>query len=151
MQEMLPSPSLGPNLTVALNGLSLVFLLAGYRAVRLRRVVMHKRLMIGALAASVAFLAAYLTHHALHGSTRYPFEDWTRTLYLAVLIPHSLLAALIVPFVLRGVWLAWRERFEAHARLMRRVWPVWIYVSATGILVYLMLYIFPHWREISPP
>ena len=146
MTPSLPTASLGPILTVALNALSLVCLILGYRAIRARRVEIHRRFMLAALAASAAFLAVYLAHHALHGSTRYPFQDWTRTLYLAVLIPHSLLATLIVPFVLRGVWLAWRARFPAHARLMRWVWPAWIYVSATGILVFLMLYMFPHGR-----
>ncbi|MDA0989807.1 MAG: DUF420 domain-containing protein [Verrucomicrobia bacterium] len=147
MPTPLPSPALGPCLTVTCNGLSLVCLLLGYFAIRQRRITVHKRYMVTALVFSCAFLIIYLTHHALHGSTHYPFRDWTYAVYLIVLIPHSLIAALIVPFAVRGVWLAWRERYDAHARLMRRVWPVWIYVSATGVLVFLMLYIFPHWRR----
>ncbi|MCE9616260.1 MAG: DUF420 domain-containing protein [Lentisphaerae bacterium] len=146
MDPALPIPGLGPNTTVALNALSTVLLIAGYRAIRGGRRDTHRRLMIGALASSAAFLAVYLTHHALHGSTRFPFHDWTRTVYMLVLIPHTILAAAIVPFILRGVWLAWRARFDDHKRLMRWVWPVWLYVSATGILVYLMLYILPHLR-----
>jgi putative membrane protein len=142
----IPDPSWGPNLTVSLNALSTVLLIAGYRAIRGGKRELHKRIMLGALASSAAFLTVYLWHHALHGSTRYPFHDWTYTLYLLILIPHIILATLVVPFVLRGVYLAWRERFEKHARLMRYVWPVWLYVSITGVLVYLMLYIFPGWR-----
>ncbi|MDA0577387.1 MAG: DUF420 domain-containing protein [Verrucomicrobia bacterium] len=141
-----PIPSLGPNLTVALNGLTTLLLIIGYRAIRRKDRETHKRIMLGALASSTVFLAVYLTNHAINGSTRYPLHDWTRPLYFWVLIPHTILAALIVPFVLRGVWLAWRERFQQHGRLMRWVWPTWMYVSVTGILVYLMLYIFPHWR-----
>lgn len=79
----------------------------------------HRRIMLGALATSAAFLAVYLTHHALSGSTHYPFRDWTYTAYLLILIPHSILAGLMVPFILRGVWLAWQARFDAHKRLMR--------------------------------
>jgi putative membrane protein len=147
MSPELPHASLGPNLTVTLNLLSTILLIAGYRAIRQRRIDAHRRLMIGALLSSTAFLAVYLLHHALNGSTPYPDRDWTYVVYLVVLIPHSILAAAIVPFILRGVWLAWRRRFDRHARLMRRVWPVWFYVSVTGIAVYLMLYVLPHIRR----
>lgn len=146
MDTPLPTAGLGPLLTVSLNTLSTVLLVAGYRAIRRGQRERHRRMMVGALIASALFLIVYLTHHALNGSTPYPFRDWTRTLYLAVLIPHSILAVAIVPFILRGVWLAQRERFESHKRLMRWVWPAWVYVSATGIVVFLMLYALPHWR-----
>lgn len=142
----LPAPSLGPNLTVSLNALSTVLLVCGYLAIRRGNRDLHKRIMLAALISSTAFLTVYLVHHAMHGSTHYPFKDWTYTAYLLVLIPHVILATLVVPFVLRGVWLAWRQRFDKHAALMRYVWPVWLYVSVTGVLVYLMLYIFPSWR-----
>jgi len=142
----LPVAGLGPQLTVTLNTISTVLLLAGYRAIKARRIVLHRRIMLGALASSAAFLAVYLTHHAINGSTHYPFHDWSYGLYLAILIPHSILAAAIVPFILRGVWLAWHDRFDRHARLMRWVWPLWLYVSVTGVVVFLMLYVYPHWR-----
>ena len=146
----LPAPTLGPVLTVSLNALSTLLLVAGYVAVRRRRITFHKWAMTSALASSAAFLAVYLGHHYLHGSTRYPFRDWTYVIYLVILLPHIVLAALMVPFIVRGVWLAWAARFDAHARLMRRVWPVWVYVSLTGVAVYLMLYVMPRWRGLPP-
>jgi len=142
----LPVPTLGPILTASLNLISTVLLFAGWIAIRRGQRERHRRIMLGALATSAAFLAVYLTHHAVSGSTHYPFRDWTYAVYLLILIPHSILAGLMVPFILRGVWLAWRARFDAHKRLMRWVWPVWFYVSVTGIVVFLMLYVLPHAR-----
>ena len=138
-----PTPSLGPNLTVSLNALSTILLIAGYIAIRYKRIALHKWAMTSALVSSTAFLAIYLCHHYLNGSTRYPLRDWTYWVYLLILIPHIILATLMVPFIIRGVWLAWMERYDVHARLMRKVWPVWGYVSVTGVVVYLMLYVFP--------
>lgn len=146
MIPTLPIPSLGPKLTVTFNLISTILLAVGYLAIRRRQVLLHRRAMLAALASSAAFLAVYLAHHGLHGSTRYPFHDWTRTAYLVVLIPHSILAAAIVPFILRGVWLALRGRFDRHTPLMRWVWPAWFYVCITGVVVYVMLYVAPHWR-----
>ncbi len=143
MVGSIPEPSWGPNITVSLNALSTVLLVSGYVAIRRGNREAHKRIMVGALISSAAFLCVYLLHHGLHGSTHYPFKDWSYTLYLVILVPHMIIAALIVPFILRGVWLAWKERFDGHARVMRFVWPVWLYVAITGILVYLMLYIYP--------
>lgn len=146
MNPSLPVPTLGPILTASLNLLSTILLLAGWIAIRRGQRDRHRRIMLGALGASAAFLAVYLAHHAIHGSTRYPFHDWTYAAYLLVLIPHSILAGVMVPFILRGVWLAAQQRFAAHRRLMRCVWPVWFYVSLTGIVVFLMLYVLPHAR-----
>jgi len=144
----LPTPSLGPNLTVSLNALSTILLITGYIAIRCKRITFHKWAMTSALVSSTAFLAVYVGHHYLHGSTRYPLRDWTYVIYLLVLIPHIILATLMVPFIIRGVWLAWTDRFDLHARLMRKVWPVWIYVSVTGVVVYVMLYILPGQRDL---
>ena len=146
MNPTLPVAGWGPQTTVTLNTLSTILLLAGYWAIRTGRRELHRRLMLAALVSSAAFLTVYLSYHALHGRTLYPFHDWTRTAYLLVLIPHTILAGVIVPFILWGVALAWRARFEAHRRLMRWVWPAWVYVSVTGVLVYLMLYVWPHAR-----
>ena len=146
MNAALPEPNLGHNLTVTLNAISAVLLLLGYGAARYGHVVRHKRLMIGALVSSALFLAVYLWNHRVHGSTHYPFRDWTYRFYLLVLIPHIMLAAGMVPFIVKGVWLAGRERFQRHARLMRKVWPVWMYVSVSGVLIYLMLCVLPQWR-----
>lgn len=133
-------------MTVTLNAISTLLLIAGYAAIRRGRRTWHIRIMLGALVSSALFLAVYLYGHSLNGSTRYPFRDWTYGLYLLVLIPHIILATLMVPFILRGVYLGGRQWFDRHARLMRYVWPVWLYVSVTGILIYVMLYILPGWR-----
>ena len=142
----LPFPLLGPNLTVTFNVLSTILLTMGYIAIRRGKITLHKWTMISALVSSTVFLLVYLWHHYLNGSTPYPFKDWTYIVYLIILIPHICLAIIMVPFIVRGVWLAWEKRFEDHARLMRKVWPVWLYVSVTGIIVYLMLYVLPGWR-----
>lgn len=138
-----------PNVTVCFNLLSCTLLIGGYRAIRRRAIAVHKRWMLAALCSSAGFLTSYLTHHYLHGSTPYPFQDWTRPVYFIVLIPHVILAVVVTPFILTGVWLAWRERFTVHARLMRWVFPVWLYVSITGVIVYVMLYLQPHWRGVQ--
>jgi uncharacterized membrane protein YozB (DUF420 family) len=138
--------SILPHFTVSFNALSTVLLLLGYRAVRRRDILLHKRLMICALASSTLFLITYLAHKAADGTVRYPYDDWTRPVYLVILLPHVLLAMLMGPFILRGAWLAATGRFMQHARLMRRVFPVWLYVSVTGVLVYLFLYAQPHFR-----
>ena len=137
-----------PNVTASLNAISSILLVLGYLAIRKKRIRLHKTFMICALISSTLFLIVYITHHAMHGSTPYPFYDWTRSLYFVILIPHVILAIVMVPFILRGVWLAWAERFEVHAKLMRWVLPVWLYVSVTGVVVYLMLYIIPPWRSM---
>jgi putative membrane protein len=136
-----------PNVTVTLNVLSIVFLTMGYRAIRRRDRETHKRWMLAALCSSAGFLMSYISHKILHGDTLYPFHDWTRPVYLLVLAPHVALAILMTPCILVGVWLGLRGRFPTHARLMRWVFPVWMYVSVTGVLVYLMLYVQPMLRS----
>jgi uncharacterized membrane protein YozB (DUF420 family) len=82
----------------------------------------------------------YLIYHAIVGSVPYARHDWTRTLYFAILIPHSFFAAVMVPFIITAVWLALRQKFDKHRRIVRWLWPVWIFVSLSGIVVYVMLY-----------
>jgi uncharacterized membrane protein YozB (DUF420 family) len=129
-----------PSINAALNTLAAVLLLGGYIAVKRHRPDIHKRFMIGALIASALFLSTYLVYHYDVGSVPYPHHDWTRVVYFAILIPHVVLAAVMVPFILAAVWFAFRQRFEAHTRITRGLWPVWMFVSVTGVIVYLMLY-----------
>jgi len=129
-----------PTLNAALNTLCTALLLLGYRRIRRKDRQGHRRYMLAALGCSALFLCSYLFYHYLVGSVPYPRYDWTRPLYFAVLIPHVLLAAGMVPFVVLLVWRAWREDFTRHRRLARWVWPVWIFVSVSGVVVYLMLY-----------
>lgn len=129
-----------PGLNAALNSLSLLFLLLGYRFIRRGQRTLHIRSMVAALASSTLFLTSYLIYHYYVGSVPYPHHDWTRPLYFAVLIPHIILATAIVPFVVLLVWHAWKGNFERHRRLARWTWPAWVFVSVSGVVVYLMLY-----------
>lgn len=129
-----------PSVNATLNGVSTVLLIFGYVYIRKGRRDVHMRFMIGALVSSAAFLTTYLIYHYHAGSVPYPKFDWTRPLYFSILIPHVILAGLMTPFILTGVIFAARRRFDRHRRLMRWVWPVWLFVSITGVIVYLMLY-----------
>ncbi|MBD3166840.1 DUF420 domain-containing protein [bacterium] len=140
MNETTLIPTWHATLNASLNLVATLFLAFGYRAVRKGRYELHKRLMIAALATSAVFLVSYLIYHYSVGSVQYPYMDWTRSLYLAILIPHVILAALMVPFILIGVWFAFRQRFDRHKFIMRFTWPVWMFVSISGVLVYLLLY-----------
>jgi putative membrane protein len=129
-----------PPLNAALNCLSALLLLLGYVQIRRQRIASHRRLMLSALLSSMAFLVCYLIYHSVVGSVPYPHQDWTRPIYFAVLIPHILLATLNVPLILAVVWFAATRRFSAHRMLARWTWPSWMFVSVSGIMVYLMLY-----------
>lgn len=130
-----------PTLNAILNGLSLIFLVTGYIRIRRGRRAAHMRSMLGALASSALFLISYLIYHSIVGSVPYPHHDWTRAVYFVFLVPHIILAALMVPFILAAVYYAWRGEFARHTRITRRLWPVWVFVSVSGIIVYVMLYL----------
>lgn len=129
-----------PTLNACLNATSAVLVLCGFHAIRRGRIRRHTALMLSATATSALFLVSYLTYHAIHGSTPYQGTGFGRTAYFAILISHSVLAALVVPLVLRTLYLAWRRRWESHRRWARWTLPIWLYVSVTGVVVYLMLY-----------
>lgn len=129
-----------PAWNAALNATSAVLLVAGYRAIRDGRRERHQRLMVAAVAVSALFLVSYLTRVALTGTHRFPGEGPLKWLYLAILLSHTVLAAAAAPMVLRTLFLGWRGRFADHRALARWTFPVWLYVSVTGVLVYLLLY-----------
>lgn len=129
-----------PMINAALNSISAVLLLLGFFAIHRGDRSRHRRLMIAALVSSTLFLASYLLYHFNVGSVPYPLHDWSRVLYLAILVPHIILAVLMVPFILTAVYHAARGDFDRHARLTRWVWPVWMFVSVSGVLIYWMLY-----------
>lgn len=136
-----PKASPLPTLNAILNAIAACFLLAGYIAIKgLQSEALHKRMMIAALVASTAFLVSYLIYHAQAGSVPYHREGVLRIIYFAILIPHIILAAVMVPFILAAVYFAFRHRFDLHTKITRWVWPVWMYVSITGVIIYLMLY-----------
>lgn len=133
-------------MNASLNGLSAVFLVLGHRLIRRKNVLAHRRCMLMAFATSCLFLVSYLTYHLglayyLHkGPTRFTNPSWFRPIYLTILLTHTVLAAVIVPMVLITLSRALRERFEAHRRIARWTWPLWMYVSVTGVVIYLLLY-----------
>lgn len=136
-----------PNEVLALvnacfNALSATLAIAAWTRIRRKDVPRHRALMLSALGASTIFLVGYLTRIALYGDTHFAGTGLARPVYFAILISHVLLAAVIVPLILRTVYLAWRKRFDAHRRIARITFPLWAYVSVTGVVVYLMLY---HW------
>lgn len=129
-----------PGLNATLNSISAVLLAAGYLQIRRRRVAAHRACMLAAFAVSTAFLVSYLVYHAHAGSVPFRRQGWIRPVYFSILISHIVLAAAILPMAILTLYRAWRERFEAHRRLARWTLPVWLYVSVTGVVVYLMLY-----------
>jgi putative membrane protein len=129
-----------PTLNAALNLTSATLLVLGWRAIRRGERARHRALMLGAVAASALFLVSYLTRVALTGTHRFPGEGALKVAYLAVLASHTLLAVVVAPMVLRALFLALRGRFGEHRALARWTFPIWAYVSVTGVVVYLMLY-----------
>lgn len=129
-----------PTLNAGLNSLATLFLLAGFVFIRRRQVEAHRRSMIGALLASAAFLTSYVIYHYHAGSRPFTGTGASRVAYFAILISHVVLATAIVPLVLVTVSRALTARFDAHRRIARITWPLWMYVSVTGVIVYLMLY-----------
>jgi uncharacterized membrane protein YozB (DUF420 family) len=144
------SPADLPAVNAGLNALSAALLSTGYYYIRRGNRVAHRNCMIAAFAASTLFLACYLTYHGylayyLHqGPTVFREPACFRPIYLAILLTHTLLAVVIVPLVLITLWRAWKQHFDRHKQIARWTWPLWIYVSVTGVLIYLLLYqIFP--------
>lgn len=132
--------SILPSINATLNFISAILLFVGYRFIKRGDTATHKKFMLSALVSSALFLTSYLIYHNAVGSVPYPHHDWTRPVYFTILIPHVILAALMVPFILIGVIQAFRERYDTHRKIMRWTWPVWMFVSVSGIVVYLMLY-----------
>ena len=129
-----------PPLNATLNGTSAVLLAVGHRFIKRGNMAAHRACMIAAVVCSTFFLASYLWYHAHVGSVRYPLHDWTRTLYLCILGTHTVMAVTIVPMVIGTLVLALRGRFDRHRSLARWTYPIWMYVSVTGVIIYLMLY-----------
>lgn len=130
-----------PTLNALLNGICGSLLCTGYFFIRRRQIKAHQVCMTAAFGISVLFLVSYVTLHARVGSTSFAGAGWVRPIYFFVLITHIVLAALVPFLALATLWRAWRERFEDHARLARWTLPIWLYVSLTGIIVYLMVYV----------
>jgi uncharacterized membrane protein YozB (DUF420 family) len=129
-----------PTLNASLNALASVFLVAGYVMIRSRRIDAHRRCMLSALGTSALFLVSYVIYHANAGSVPFKGTGAVRLVYFAVLIPHIILAATILPLALITTARGLRGDYTRHVRVARWTLPVWLYVSVTGVIVYLMLY-----------
>ena len=129
-----------PALNATLNSISTVLLITGYVFIRRGERRKHKACMIAALLMSVLFLTSYVIYHAQVGSVPFERTGWIRTVYFAVLIPHVILAAAIVPPILITASRGLSAKYDKHRRIARWTLPLWLYVSVTGVIVYLMLY-----------
>ena len=135
-----------PVLNACLNGTSAVLLLLGFYFIRVKKnQEAHKLCMVSAFTVSVLFLISYLSYHYFHGVTRFLGEGFIHTFYFLLLTSHTILAIVIVPLILMTLFHAIRKNFKKHKKIARITFPLWLYVSVTGVLVYFMLYQwFPH-------
>lgn len=133
-----------PAFNASLNALSGLLLLTAYVHIRAKRVALHRRFMLAACTTSVLFLISYVTYHTLRGGvvTRFPGTGAMKTLYLTILGTHTVLAVVILPLAIASVTLGLKMKVEKHRRIARWTFPIWMYVSVTGVLVYFFLY---HW------
>jgi putative membrane protein len=129
-----------PSINATLNALAALWIVLGYRSIKQKNIPLHRFSMQAAFVTSTVFLCCYLTRVYLTGTHRYPGGGWAKTLYLTILLTHTVLAVATVPLVLRSLFLARRGRYLEHRRIAKYSLPVWLYVSVTGVVVYLMLY-----------
>jgi putative membrane protein len=134
-----------PVLNAFLNSASAVLLFLGHRKMTAKQYDAHKRLMIAAFTVSCIFLCSYLTYHAVHGTTTFLGQGISRIVYFTILGSHTILAAAVVPLAIISLSRGLKNRTEAHRKIARFTYPVWLYVSVTGVVIYLMLYqLSPH-------
>jgi uncharacterized membrane protein YozB (DUF420 family) len=129
-----------PTLNAALNSLSAVFLFTGYLLIRSKKQSAHRVCMLVAFACSILFLISYLIYHYQVGSVPFKGQGWVRPVYFTILLTHTILAVTVVPLAIITLIRALREKFPAHRRIARWTFPIWLYVSVTGVVVYWMLY-----------
>lgn len=129
-----------PAVNASLNAISGVLLIAGYLMMRARRIEQHRRFMIAAFATSSLFLVSYLVYHAQVGSVRFTRQGLVRPLYFTILITHVTLAAAVLPLAILTLFRGLKGRYPQHRRIARWTFPIWLYVSVTGVLVYVLLY-----------
>jgi len=129
-----------PHVNACLNATSAVLLIAGYSFIKARNVAAHRACQISALIVSLLFLTSYLIYHYHHGSTRFQGTGIVRPIYFTILLTHTVLAIVIVPLIIITFYRALRNDFARHRRIARITLPLWLYVSITGVIVYLMLY-----------
>lgn len=131
-----------PLVNAILNGISSVFLLIGFLLIKEKRIGAHRRFMVFAFVTSILFLASYVLYHANIGSKPYQGTGVMRTIYFSILIPHVILAAAVPPLAIITLWRGLKMDVQRHRRIAKITFPIWMFVSVTGVLVYLMLYRF---------
>lgn len=136
----MPDLSIFPALNASLNGASAVLIVTGRTLIRKKKIALHRACMTAAVVTSTAFLVSYLYYHAHVRSVHFPGQGWVRPVYFSILVSHTLLAAAVPVLVLITLTLALRRKFEQHRRIARWTYPIWLYVSMTGVIVYVMLY-----------
>ena len=129
-----------PLANAILNAITVVLLTLGWIQIKKGNRDAHRKLMTAAFTVSAIFLAGYLTHKFTVGPKLFPMQGWPRWVYFSILIPHTILAVVNLPFILAALWFALHGKFESHKKITRWLWPSWMFVSVTGVLVYLMLY-----------
>jgi putative membrane protein len=129
-----------PAVNAALNSLSAILLVGGYLFIRSRNIKAHRACMLSAFASSMLFLASYLVYHYQVGSVPFKGQGGIRLVYFTILLTHTILATTVVPLALVTLFRAFKERFDGHRRIARWTFPIWLYVSVTGVIVYWMLY-----------
>ena len=135
-----PQYAIFPVIDASMNGISTVLLLVGHSFIKRGRLAAHRAFMIAAVISSTIFLCSYLYFHYHVGSVHFQGRGWSRQVYFTILISHVILAAAIVPLVIITLIRALRERFDKHRAIARWTYPLWLYVSVTGVIVYVMLY-----------
>jgi len=140
--QVAPQYAIFPVINASLNSASVILLLIGHSLIKRGRMAAHRAVMLSAVATSALFLSSYLYYHYHVGSVHFRGPGWSRPIYFSILISHTILAAVIVPLIIITLTRALRERFDRHAAIARWTYPLWMYVSVTGVIVYFMLY---HW------
>lgn len=136
-----------PLLNACLNGTSALLLTIGYIQIKMQRKTAHRNCMVSAFITSTLFLISYLYYHYHAKTTRFVDPQWFRPIYLTILLTHTLLAVVIVPMIFVTFWRAIKQQWDRHKAIARWTWPIWMYVSVTGVVIYLILYqIFPQRR-----
>ena len=134
-----------PAFNAFFNGLATICLVSGIILIKNKKLEAHKWSMIMALVFSSIFLTGYLIYHYNHGGTKFPELGWIKTVYLLILIPHIILAVVMVPMILMTFYRAFRQNWDGHKKIAKITFPIWLYVSITGVIIYFMVY---HWFRI---
>jgi len=137
--EVARSLSILPAINATLNSISAILIILGIRAIKQKRELVHRNLMIGAFLSSTLFLICYVFYHSLHGDTKFLGEGWIRPMYFFILISHIILSAVMLPLILSSMFFGLTNRRRSHRKVAKWTYPIWLYVSITGVIIFFML------------